>query len=71
VCGPVAAGATAPGSGVAIPRHCAQLARFRDKAAPTCKGISTEPGAVVEMGRDEVVTSCRATFVITGIKRRS
>ena len=44
---------------------------FDDKAAPTCKGISTQPGVAVEMGRDEIITSCRAIFVITGIKRRS
>jgi hypothetical protein len=44
---------------------------FDDKAAPTCKGISTEPSVAVEMGRDEIITSCRATFVITGIKRRN
>ena len=44
---------------------------FDHKAAPTCKGISTEPGVKVPMGRDEIITGCRATFVITGIKRRS
>jgi hypothetical protein len=43
---------------------------FDDKAATKCKGMTTEPGVVVEMGRDEIVTSCRAIFVITGIKRR-
>jgi hypothetical protein len=44
---------------------------FDDKAATTCKGISTEPSVAVEMGRDQIITSCRATFVITGMKRRS
>jgi len=44
---------------------------FDHKAAPTCKGISTEPTVAVPIGRDEIITGCRATFVITGIKRRS
>ncbi len=44
---------------------------FDHKAAPKCKGISTEPGVAVPIGRDEIITSCRATFVITGLKRRS
>jgi len=44
---------------------------FDHKAAPTCKGIATDPSAAVPIGRDEIITGCRATFVITGIKRRS
>ncbi len=37
---------------------------FDHKAAQKCKGIDAP------MGRDEIITSCRATFVITGIARR-
>ena len=44
---------------------------FDHKAAPTCKVSSTEPSVTVPMGRDEIITLCRATFVITGIERRS
>jgi hypothetical protein len=43
--------------------------QFDHKAATDCKGISTEVGVEVEMDRDEIVTSCRATFVITGLER--
>lgn len=43
---------------------------YDHKGAPTCKGISTEPGVKVPFGRDEIITQCRAVFVITGIKRR-
>ena len=41
---------------------------FDDQAAKTCKGKSTESGVKVPIGRDEIVTSCRGLFVITGIK---
>jgi len=42
---------------------------YDDKAATDCEGLSTEAGVEVEMGRDEIVTRCRTTFVITGIER--
>jgi len=44
---------------------------FDDKAAPTCKGKSTDSSVKVPLGRDQIITGCRATFVITGIKRHS
>jgi hypothetical protein len=44
---------------------------FDHKAAQKCKGISTEAGVSVPMGHDEIITGCRATFVITGIARRN
>jgi hypothetical protein len=45
---------------------------FDHKAAQKCKGISlaTEDYGKVPIGRDEIITGCRATFVITGIERR-
>ncbi len=43
---------------------------FDHKAALRCKGKSTEDGVAVELSRDEIITGCRATFVITGIERR-
>jgi hypothetical protein len=43
---------------------------FDHKAAPKCKGISFESYASVPV-RDEIITRCRATFVLTGIARRS
>ena len=39
---------------------------FDHKDAKTCKGISTDPAVGVPMGRDKIITECRATFVITG-----
>jgi hypothetical protein len=44
---------------------------FDHKAAQKCKGISTENDIKVPIGRDEIITGCRATFVITAIERRS
>ena len=43
---------------------------FDHKAAPTCKGTSTDAAVKVPFGPDQVIIACRATFVITGIKRR-
>ena len=42
---------------------------YDHQAATDCKGISTEPGVKVAMGPDEIITRCRATFVITDIQR--
>jgi hypothetical protein len=44
---------------------------FDHKAAPTCKGSSTQASVNVPIARDEIITGCRATFVVTGIKRRT
>jgi hypothetical protein len=42
---------------------------FDVRAAATCRGVVTEPGSTIELSPDEIVLSCRATFVVTDIAR--